>query len=55
METRTLGSLGRVSVLTLGGGGIGEVWGATTHDEGIATLREAIDLGITVLDARDLK
>jgi len=51
METRTLGPLGPVSSLTLGGGGIGALWGKTTREEGIATLREALDLGITVLDA----
>lgn len=51
METRTLGTLGSVSALTLGGGGIGAVWGETSHDEGIATLREAVDAGITVIDA----
>lgn len=51
METRTLGELGPVSALTLGGGGIGALWGETTRDEGISTLREAVDSGITVLDA----
>jgi len=51
METRTLGPLGPVSALTLGGGGIGALWGETTREEGIATLREAVDSGITVLDA----
>ena len=51
METRTLGPLGPVSALTLGGGGIGALWGETSREEGIATLREAVDSGITVLDA----
>lgn len=51
MEFRTLGALGPVSALTLGGGGIGALWGATTREEGIATLREAVDSGITVIDA----
>ena len=50
MKSATLGPLGEVSRLTLGGGGIGEVWGAVTHDEAIATLHQAIDDGITVLD-----
>ena len=49
--TRTLGRLGQVSALTLGGGGIGALWGATTREEGIATLRAASDLGITMFDA----
>lgn len=29
MDTRTLGPVGEVSVLTLGGGGIGALWGET--------------------------
>src|SRR4051794_22688347 len=51
MKTATLGSLGEVSRLTLGGGGIGGAWGETTHEESVATLKAAIDGGITVLDA----
>ena len=50
METRTFGSLGPVSVLTLGGGGLGQVWGETTRDEAVATARAAVDAGITLLD-----
>lgn len=41
MNLRNLGPLGPVSALTLGGGGLGQVRGATTCDEAIATLREA--------------
>ena len=51
MKTGTLGTLGAVSRLTLGGGGIGQVWGDTSREEGIATLRMAIDEGIDVIDA----
>jgi aryl-alcohol dehydrogenase-like predicted oxidoreductase len=51
MRTVTLGSLGDVSRLTLGGGGIGQIWGDTSHEEATATLRAALDAGITVLDA----
>jgi aryl-alcohol dehydrogenase-like predicted oxidoreductase len=51
MRTATLGSLGEVSRLTLGGGGIGQIWGDTSHDEAVATLRAALDAGITLLDA----
>ncbi len=51
MDIRTLGPLGPVGALTLGGGGIGAVWGPTSREEGIATLREALDTGITMLDA----
>lgn len=51
MKKAPFGSLGLVSRLTLGGGGIGQVWGATSRDEGIATLRMAVDRGIDVIDA----
>lgn len=51
MEMRQFGSLGEVSCLTLGGGGIGQVWGETSREEGIATLRMAVDEGIDVIDA----
>ena len=50
METRQLGELWPVSALTLGGGGVGQLWGATTRDECVATVREAVDSGITLLD-----
>lgn len=47
---RTLGPVGEVSALTLGGGGIGAVWGPTSRAEAVATVREAVDAGITLLD-----
>ena len=51
MEQRTFGSLGYdVSALSLGGGGIGQVWGPTTREESVATTREAIEIGINLLD-----
>jgi aryl-alcohol dehydrogenase-like predicted oxidoreductase len=50
VEIRALGSLWPVSALTHGGGGLGQVWGATTRDEAVATVREAVDAGITLLD-----
>ena len=50
MEARTLGRLGPVSVLTLGGGGLGRVWGETSREEAVATVRAAVDAGITLLD-----
>ena len=50
MESRRFGSLGIVSALTMGGGGIGQVWGTTSRDESVATLRAAIDAGITLID-----
>ena len=51
MDTTTLGPLTGISRLTLGGGGIGALWGPTSREEGIATLREAPDLGITLIDS----
>jgi aryl-alcohol dehydrogenase-like predicted oxidoreductase len=50
MKQRPFGKLGEVSCLTLGGGGIGQVWGPTDRDEAIATVRQAVDAGITFLD-----
>jgi len=50
METRNLGPLGPVSILALGGGGIGQIWGETTRKECVATARAAVDDGITLLD-----
>ncbi len=54
MEQRELGALWPVSELTLGGGGLGQVWGATTRDEAIATAKAAVDHGITLLDLAPL-
>ena len=51
MQSNTLGPFGAVSRLTLGGGGIGQVWGPTSEEEAVATLRRAVDGGITLLDA----
>jgi aryl-alcohol dehydrogenase-like predicted oxidoreductase len=50
MNQRPFGKLGNVSALTLGGGGLGQLWGTTTREECIATAREAPELGITLLD-----
>jgi aryl-alcohol dehydrogenase-like predicted oxidoreductase len=51
MRHATLGPLGAVSRLTLGGGGIGQIWGEVSADEAKATLKAALDGGIDVLDA----
>ena len=51
MEKRNFGKLGQVSSLTLGGGGIGQVWGPTSRQEAVATVRAAVDAGIDFLDA----
>jgi aryl-alcohol dehydrogenase-like predicted oxidoreductase len=50
VQTKSLGRLGEVSALTLGGGGFGSVFGAVDRDEAIATVRAGIDAGITLLD-----
>ena len=46
MRQRPFGKLGVASALTLGGGGLGQIWGQTTREECIATVREAVDAGI---------
>ena len=51
MRHATLGPLGQVSRLTLGGGGIGQLWGEVSADEAKATLTAALDGGIDLLDA----
>ena len=50
MQRRALGPLGSVSRLTLGGGGIGQVWGPTSRDEAAATLKAAVEAGIDLID-----
>lgn len=50
METRLLGSLWPVSALTIGGGGIGQVWGETSREDAVDTVRAAVDGGINLID-----
>ena len=50
MHQQPFGQLGRVSTLTLGGGGLGMLWGTTTFDECVATVHAAVTAGITLLD-----
>ncbi len=50
MERRQLGGLWPVSVLSLGGGGLGQLWGETTFDECVATVHSAVDAGIDLID-----
>ena len=46
MQQRTLGRTGmQVSEITLGGGGIGMVWGETTEEECIETVKQAVAAG----------
>jgi aryl-alcohol dehydrogenase-like predicted oxidoreductase len=50
VELRRLGRLWPVSALTLGGGGIGGSWGPRTREESVATVQEAVEHGVTLLD-----
>src|ERR1700757_303320 len=50
MRQGSFGKLWPVSALTLGGGGIGMVWGETTFDECVATVHEAVAAGINLID-----
>ncbi len=50
MKNHSFGRLWPVSALTLGGGGLGMVWGATTFDECVATVHEAVAGGINLFD-----
>ena len=51
MEYSILGRTGlRVSRAGFGGGGIGQVWGATNEAEAIHSVHRALDLGITFFD-----
>ena len=51
---RDLGPVKNVSRLTLGGGGLGQLWGETDRDEAIATVRAALDGGINLIDTAPL-
>ena len=52
MEYAVLGRTDlRVSRAGFGGGGIGQVWGATTEEESVRTVHRALDLGINFFDA----
>ena len=46
MKRHEFGSLPEVSTLTLGGGGLGMLWGQTTFEECVATVHAAVDAGI---------
>jgi L-glyceraldehyde 3-phosphate reductase len=51
MEYNSLGRTGlNVSRVGFGGGGIGQVWGATTRDEAVRAVHRALDLGINYFD-----
>jgi aryl-alcohol dehydrogenase-like predicted oxidoreductase len=50
MQKTFLHSMKDVSRFSLGGGGIGQVWGATTREEAVEVLRAAVTEGITLID-----
>jgi len=50
MQTASLGPFADISRLTLGGGGLGRLWGETSQAEAVATLHEAIDAGVNLID-----
>ena len=50
MQQHSFGRLSPVSALTLGGGGLGMVWGETTFDECVATVHDAVTAGINLID-----
>jgi aryl-alcohol dehydrogenase-like predicted oxidoreductase len=50
MQQHRFGRMPPVSSLTLGGGGLGMVWGETNFDECVATVHAAIGAGITLFD-----
>lgn len=51
MERRVLGRTGlEVSAVGFGGGGIGQVWGATTDEESVRAIRVALERGVTFFD-----
>ena len=54
MRTGPLGPFDDISRLTLGGGGLGAIWGETSQAEAVATVHEAVEAGITLIDTAPL-
>ena len=50
MQKRIFKPFGSVSALTLGGGGIGNVWGETSREECVASVNLALESGFDHLD-----
>jgi aryl-alcohol dehydrogenase-like predicted oxidoreductase len=50
MRQHSFGRLPPVSALTLGGGGLGMLWGETSFEECVATVHAAVAAGITLFD-----
>ena len=54
MKTRVLGRGLEVSALGLGCMGMSEFYGETDESQALATIRRALDLGVTLLDTADM-
>ena len=55
MDQRRLGNEGMIgSKIGLGCMGMSEFYGTGEEDESVATIRRAIDLGVTLLDTADM-
>jgi aryl-alcohol dehydrogenase-like predicted oxidoreductase len=50
MQLARLGPFTGVSRLTLGGGGLGQIWGESSDEEAVATLHAALAAGINLID-----
>ena len=50
MKKRSFKPFGNISALTLGGGGLGQVWGETSREEAVATVNLALESGISHFD-----
>jgi len=50
MRCVAMGPFDAVSRLTLGGGGLGGVWGRTSDGEAVATVRAGVEAGINLID-----
>lgn len=50
MKKRSFKPFGNISALTLGGGGLGQVWGETSREEAVATVNLALENGINHFD-----
>jgi aryl-alcohol dehydrogenase-like predicted oxidoreductase len=50
MQQKSFGKLPPASVLTLGGGGLGMLWGETTFGECVASVHAAVNSGINWID-----
>jgi aryl-alcohol dehydrogenase-like predicted oxidoreductase len=50
MQQKSFGKFPPASILTLGGGGLGMVWGETSFEECVATVHAAVAAGINWID-----